>query len=382
MNISIIVGGRFHAFDLARELNNNNHLNQLISTYPKFFIKKNYNINKEKVESIYLKEIVQRSFINKIYNFDNKLIDYFDFRASKLIKFDDLDILIGWSSFSLKSFLVAKKYKCIKILERGSTHIEFQDKIVNEEYKIHKIKPKPISKHIIEKEKKEYEIADFITVPTEFAKKTFLEKGFSENKIIKIPYGVSLSEFNSKNKKKKYTKFRIIYTGSVSVRKGIIYLLSAFTQLNLKDSELLIIGNIDDEIQHLIKKFRSNKDIIFKNSVKQSELSEYYLTSNLFVTCSIEEGLSMVQLQAMSCGLPLICTANSGGEEIIKNDVDGYVIPIRDLDALKKKILFLYNNQSICNKMGKLAQLKVQRDFSWESYGKNVIATYKNLLRK
>ena len=382
MNISIIVGGRFHAFDLARELNNNNHLNQLISTYPKFFIKKNYNINKEKVESIYLKEIVQRSFINKIYNFDNKLIDYFDIRASKLIKFDDLDILIGWSSFSLKSFLVAKKYKCIKILERGSTHIEFQDKIVNEEYKIHKIKPKPISKHIIEKEKKEYEIADFITVPTEFAKKTFLEKGFSENKIIKIPYGVSLSEFNSKNKKKKYTKFRIIYTGSVSVRKGIIYLLSAFTQLNLKDSELLIIGNIDDEIQHLIKKFRSNKDIIFKNSVKQSELSEYYLTSNLFVTCSIEEGLSMVQLQAMSCGLPLICTANSGGEEIIKNDVDGYVIPIRDLDTLKKKILFLYNNQSICNKMGKLAQLKVQRDFSWESYGKNVIATYKNLLRK
>ena len=382
MNISIIVGGRFHAFDLARELNNNNHLNQLISTYPKFFIKKNYNINKEKVESIYLKEIVQRSFINKIYNFDNKLIDYFDIRASKLIKFDDLDILIGWSSFSLKSFLVAKKYKCIKILERGSTHIEFQDKIVNEEYKIHKIKPKPISKHIIEKEKKEYEIADFITVPTEFAKKTFLEKGFSENKIIKIPYGVSLSEFNSKNKKKKNTKFRIIYTGSVSVRKGVIYLLSAFTQLNLKDSELLIIGNIDDEIQHLIKKFRSNKDIIFKNSVKQSELSEYYLTSNLFVTCSIEEGLSMVQLQAMSCGLPLICTANSGGEEIIKNDVDGYVIPIRDLDTLKKKILFLYNNQSICNKMGKLAQLKVQRDFSWESYGKNVIATYKNLLRK
>lgn len=90
----------------------------------------------------------------------------------------------------------------------------------------------------------------------------------------------------------------------------------------------------------------------------------------------------MVQLQAMSCGLPLICTANSGGEEIIKNDVDGYVIPIRDLDTLKKKILFLYNNQSICNKMGKLAQLKVQRDFSWESYGKNVIATYKNLLRK
>ena len=48
MNISIIVGGRFHAFNLAEQLNNNNHLKQLITTYPKYFIKKNYGIDKKK----------------------------------------------------------------------------------------------------------------------------------------------------------------------------------------------------------------------------------------------------------------------------------------------------------------------------------------------
>ena len=65
MNISIIVGGRFHAFNLAEQLNNNNNLKQLITTYPKYFIKKNYGIDKKKIRSVILKEIVQRS-ISKI----------------------------------------------------------------------------------------------------------------------------------------------------------------------------------------------------------------------------------------------------------------------------------------------------------------------------
>ena len=227
-----------------------------------------------------------------------------------MIDFENLDILIGWSSFSLKSFITAKQKKCIKILpERGSTHIEFQNDIVNEEYLLHNLNPRPISNYVIKKEKKEYEIADYITVPTEFARKTFLSKGFSKEKIIKIPYGVNLEEFNSANIKKD-TKFRIIYTGAVSIRKGTIYLLQAFDDLNLKNSELLIIGNIDKEIQNLIKKFKKNKSIIFNKAIKQSELSKYYSISDVFITCSIEEGLSMVQLQAMSCGLPVICTPN------------------------------------------------------------------------
>ena len=81
---------------------------------------------------------------------------------------------------------------------------------------------------------------------------------FFKRKIIKIPYGVNLEEFNSANIKKD-TKFRIIYTGAVSIRKGTIYLLQAFDDLNLKNSELLIIGNIDKEIQNLIKKFKKIK---------------------------------------------------------------------------------------------------------------------------
>ena len=383
MNISIIVGGRFHAFNLAEQLNNNNNLKQLITTYPKYFIKKNYGIDKKKIQSVILKEIIQRSFLNKIYNFNDKLIEHFDNKAQKLLDFKDLDILIGWSSFSLKSFQLVKNNKCLKILERGSTHIDFQTNIMKEEYLINNLTPNLPSKYVIDKEKLEYQLADHIVVPTEFARQTFLTRGFAEKKIIKIPYGVDLKEFQKKkSNKEKGLIFRIIYTGTLSIRKGVLYLLKSFEELNLKNSQLLMIGNVDSEIKLKINKYRSNKKIIFKKSISQSKLSEQYSNSNVFITCSIEEGLSMVQLQAMSCGLPIICTPNSGGYEIIDNGNDGFVLPIRDTEELKKKILYLYNNQSICFEMGMRAQKKVKDSFSWETYGKNVILTYQQLLKK
>ncbi len=382
MNISIITGGRFHAFNLAEQLNKNNNLKQLITTYPKYFINKNYKIDKKKILKIKIKEIIQRSFLNKIYNFNDILTEYFDNKAQKLINFNNLDILVGWSSFSLKSFQLGKNKKCLKILERGSTHIDFQTNIMKEEYLIHNLPPNLPSKYIINKEKIEYELADYIVVPSEFARETFLTKGFSEKKIIKIPYGVNLKEFQNKklNKKKEFI-FRIIYTGTLSLRKGVIYLLRAFHELNLENSQLLMIGNIDNEIKSKINKYRLNKKIIFNKSISQSKLSEQYSESDVFITCSIEEGLSMVQLQAMSCGLPIICTPNSGGYEIIDNGNDGFIIPIRDIEELKKKILYLYNNRSICSQMGLRAQKKIKNNFSWEEYGKNVISTYQKLLK-
>lgn len=383
MKISIIVGGRFHAFNLAEQLNKKKYLKQLITSYPKYFVNKKFEISKEQIKSIYLKELVQRSLINKIYDFNDLLTEYFDLRANSLLDFKDLDILVGWSSFSYHSFSNIKNTKCIKILERGSTHIEFQNEIINKEYLLQNIKPKSISKYIIEKEKKEYELADYIMVPSEFARKTFLEKGFNEKKIIKNSYGVDLKEFESDTSyKNDQTKFRIIYTGTVSIRKGILYLLEVFNNLELDNIELLIVGNIEKDLKKNLKKYSLNKNIIFKKSVNQSELREFYNISNVFITCSIEEGLSMVQIQAMSCGLPVICTVNSGGEEIINDNIDGFVLPIRDKIKLKDKILFLYNNRNICEEMGKNAKKKATEHFSWEMYGQKAISIYQDLLNK
>ena len=151
-----------------------------------------------------------------------------------MIDFENLDILIGWSSFSLKSFITAQKKKCIKILERGSTHIEFQNDIVNEEYLLHNLNPRPISNYVIQKEKKEYEIADYITVPTEFARKTFLSKGFSKE-MCKLMQSGKLIELLERNKIKRYSTYSLLIEEDYST---ILFLLVAIVStINVAPTE-------------------------------------------------------------------------------------------------------------------------------------------------
>ena len=388
MKIAIIVGGRFHAFNLAEQIEKKKLLYKLITSYPKYFLK-NYKIDSQKIKSFYLKEVILR-FLNyipifkKIFDWDFFICNYFDYKASKYIDYVNTDLIVGWSSFSEATFEKAKKFKCVKVLERGSTHIVFQNDILLEEYKRLKILPQVTSKKIIEKELREYNMCDFICVPSEFARKTFLDKGFNEGKVIKIPYGVNLKEFyrdREIRRKNQPDCFRIISTGTASVRKGTLYLLKVFEELNLENSELLIIGPIESDFQNIANKYKNNKKIKFIEKQAQSDLCYYYNLSDIFVTCSIEEGLAMVQVQAMACGLPVICTPNSGGGEIVDHGTNGFILPIRNIKILKEQIMELYKNPDQLNLMSNNAYNKAKQSLSWENYGEKIIEFYKNSIK-
>ena len=387
MKISIIVGGKFHAFNLAQQINKNYFLNQIITSYPKYKLKK-YGINRNKITSIILKEILLKlfnklSFVNHVFDYNYFLGQYFDYKASKNINYENTDILVGWSGFSKICFTRAKKYNCIKILERGSSHIKFQKEILIQEYNDLGIRPNVPSEKMISKEIEEYDLADFICVPSQQVKESFIKYGIKEDKIIKVPYGVDLKEFHLiKDKKKKDNKFRIISAGSISIRKGSHYLLEAFLNLNLPNSELILVGDVSPEFQKIKKKYSHITNIKFVKKQKQEVLKYYYNNSDVFVLCSIEEGLAMVQAQAMACGLPVICTTNTGGSEIVDDDISGYIIPIRNIEILKDKIKILYNDRDKLEEMSKCAHAKANNNLSWKNYGDRMLKIYSELIQK
>ena len=88
----------------------------------------------------------------------------------------------------------------------------------------------------------------------------------------------------------------------------------------------------------------------------------------------------MVQAQAMACGLPVICTTNTGGADLVREGQDGFILPIRDVTALKEKILYFYENPEACRTMGESARRRVQAGFSWSDYGHKMIAAYRKIL--
>lgn len=381
MKITVSVGGRFHAFNLAWQLLKHNYLERLITSYPKFEVKK-HGIPPQKVNSILIKEILERSwrkspvFLRNIYNPQFLISDLYDKLASQ--KITKSDIFVGWSSFSLHSLRKAKKMGAITILERGSSHMLEQQRILKEEYEKFGLKIQLAHPKIIEKELKEYEKADYISIPSSFVKRSFLQNGISEDKLIQVPYGVDLSAF--KQIPKTDNVFRVMFVGGMSLRKGVHYLLRAFSELNLPNSELTLIGSLNNEIKPFFKKYEGKFNYI--GHVPQQELYKYYSQGSVFAIMSIEEGLAMVQPQAMACGLPVIATTNTGGEDIIRDGVDGFIIPIRDIEKLKEKLIYLYENPEIRRKMGESAKQRVNQGFTWDDYGNRIISAYKNILNE
>jgi len=379
VKVSISVGGRFWAFFLAQQLLRYNLLDKLITSYPTFEVKK-YGIPTVKVYSIIEKELLQRAwslFPQQIkYYFDPQPLihEIYDWRASQIEI--DSDILDVWSSFGLRTLRKAKEKGTVVILERGSSHIRYAAKIYEEEYDRIGQRVLPIHKNIIEKECCEYEEADYISIPSTFVKESFLEYGVPAAKLLQTPYGVDLNNF--KKVPKKDDIFRIIFVGGMTIRKGVHYLLQAFSELKLPDSELLLVGSINDEIKPFFKKYEGNFKWI--GNVPERELYKYYSQSSLFVIMSIEEGLALVQVQAMACGLPIICTTNTGGEDLIREGIEGFVINIRDVESLKEQIVYLYNNPGICKEMGQAALERAKTGFTWDDYGEKIINTYHNVL--
>lgn len=383
MKITISVGGKFHAFYLARELLKRGYLHRLITSYPKFEAVK-YGIPREKIRSVIIKEILWRSWsvlpagAKNVLDLTYAIHELYDKLASFYL--DKSDICVAWSSFGLKTIRKAKRLGAITIIDHGSAHIEYQDRILREEYKRWRIKPdksRLANPKILEKELKEYKETDYISIPSLFSQKTFLEAGVQESKLLHVPYGVDTSQF--KPAPKSDSVFRVVYAGGMTLQKGVHYLLQAFSELNLPNSELLLIGGLTDEIKPFFKKYEGK--FRYVGSVPQTELANHYSQSSVFVLNSIHDGFGMVIIQAMACGLPVIATENTGGPDIIRDGVNGFIIPIRDVEALKNKLRFLYENPAIQKAMGEMAQKKAVSGFTWDDYGNKMIKLYENLLR-
>lgn len=383
MKVTISVKGRFWAFYLAKELQCNDYLSRLITTYPKFETVK-YGVHKKYIRSFLLHEIVVRVWrklprrVREIYDPNYFFKEAFDRHVAHRLT-GDSDLFVGLSSNSLHSIRRAKALGMKTVLERGSSHMLTQLQILRDEYELHGLTFHSHHPGITEKELQEYEEADYICIPSLFVKRTFIERGFPEEKLIHNPFGVDLAHFRPILKED--NTFRVICCGSQSIRKGIGYLLQAFYELKLPQSELWLIGGPHHETRTVLQKYES-PNILQKGAFPEFELHKLYSQGSVFCMPSVEEGLAMVQPQAMACGLPLICTTNTGGEDLIEDGKEGFIIPIRDVDALKEKILYLYENPELCREMGHAACKKVQTRFTWKDYGNRMITEYLKILEK
>lgn len=373
MKVTQITPARFHHFHLARQMEKHGLLNKIYTGYPRFQLKDEKGIPSYKLDTF---PWLQAPFMKRnLLGLDkfNWLSDEWswvkaqalDNYVAKQIK--EAGVLIALSGNGLNSGKKIKELGGKYICDRGSSHVVFQNEILFEEYYKWGFKWKGTDKRIIEKELNEYEESDFITIPSDFVRNSFIEKGVSKDKLIKIPYGARLDRFKKINEPTE-GKFSVLWVGQVSLRKGFMYALEAFKNFTHPNKEFIVIGNVSSEIKELLTKHNLS-NVIFKGNVPNYELNDYYSSATVFLLTSLEEGLAMVQGEALSCGCPVIATPNTGSDDLISSGKDGFIVPIRDSKAVISSFENFADDPLLRAEMSENALAKVQTLGGWNKYG-------------
>ncbi|MBI2867361.1 MAG: glycosyltransferase family 4 protein [Chloroflexi bacterium] len=382
MKVTIAVGGKWCAFEQAEQLARLGALDRIISSYPRFRLPP-YKLEPEQLVSLPFPEMMYwatRRLPLPGFVVGNGRPDYW-----KAVMFDHLvsrrlrpcDIFIGWAVFAKKSIKVARSLGAVTCVERGSAHIATQEDLLRDEYQRWGLPWRPLHKGLTERHLVEYEEADYIIVQSTFAHQSFVARGVPPAKLLKIPLGIDLSLFHTAEKRD--SAFRVVYVGAITIQKGVLHLLEGFRKAGLPNSELLLVGGLHPEVKPFLARWEGQFRLV--GQVPHRTLTEWYTQASVFVLPSIQDGFAQVVLEAMACGLPAIASANSCGPDVIREGIDGYVVPPGDSDAIAEKLTLLYQRQDRLAEMRQAARQRAE-EFSWERYGERAVRTFHDILAR
>jgi glycosyltransferase involved in cell wall biosynthesis len=374
MRVVIGIVGAFHHFDLARELAERNLLQQIYSTFPWARLKR------EGLDHSFVSpfpwlttpHMLLRRYGLKSEPFDNWL-DLWERRTldryvlTRTRNQPATDALIGLSSSLRDSAKELQARGTRFFCDRASTHALYQKRVVDEEFARWGVAPYIHPEPILRREVENYEMADAITVPSHACRRSFLEYGVPAEKIHVIPYGVRLDKF-SKVADPPHDSFEVLFVGALSLRKGIPYLLQAFAALKHPNKRLTIIGSPDDRVAQVVARLPT-ENVRFLGALPQSELVAHMSRSHVLVLPSVEEGLALVQGQAMACGCPILATTATGAEDIFTHGIEGSIVEPRRVDLLTQHLEQLAGDRELRDRMGSAALERVKSLGGWHDYG-------------
>jgi len=218
---------------------------------------------------------------------------------------------------------------------------------------------------------------DYVIAMSEFAKQTYIDAGYPRERLYVAYPDVDTVRFTPLPNPA--PGFKVVYAAYTTPIKGLGYLLDAWESLKLPGAELILVGGYGDMPPSLRQlyddRIAHDPSIVWIESTNAPE--EYYQSAALFVSPSLSEGFGRVTLEAMACGVPVVTTENARG--IVEEGKTGFIVPIRDADALAEKIRHLYHNQGLARSMGAAARVAVEQK---KSFGEKILEIHQDILMR
>jgi glycosyltransferase involved in cell wall biosynthesis len=206
-------------------------------------------------------------------------------------------------------------------------------------------------------------LADRILVGSTFVLQSFVAMGFDASKIAVTPYGVDTERFTPRTMPRRDGVFRVLFVGQIGQRKGMSYLFQGYQQFRRPDSELHVVGNYvagREVYARFTELYR------YTGNVPQQALPALFREADVFVFPSLIEGMPLVVLEAMACGIPVITTRNGPGD-IVRDGIDGFFVPIRDSEAIAMRLEQLYRDPVLREQLGRNARERATHH-TWQAY--------------
>ena len=385
MKVTISTIGKYHAFDLARELHSRGALDAIFTGYPHFKLR-NEQLPQTAIHSFPFIHGAYMAFPWKHRLSDGlsrqwKYIADITFGNYVARNLSDCDLYVGMSGTALQAGKKAHQRGARFICDRGSAHIRIQDQLLREEHYLWGLPFSGIDQRTIAREEAEYEEADLITVPSSFSFRSFVEQGIPAQKLRLLPYGVNISRFKPVTKPDT-VRFDILFVGGMSLQKGVQYLVQAYKKINHSAKSLTFVGAPSHALIALLQKrgiWPSDAKVL--GHIPQTELKNIMSRSHVLVLPSIQDGFGMVMAQAMACGCPIIASQNTGGEDLISDGIEGYIVPIRDANVLAERLQQLADHPEVRAAMSMNALKKIQNIGGWNAYGDQAMTIYSEVLQ-
>lgn len=414
-NKKIIVAhpGRQHSFRLATALKKNDMLAYYITTiynkesswlmrFVKLFLSKDNLKRANNRKNSFLKDadviqycefmgmiealLARIDKSHRVYRFIQRHdSDRFGVKVAKLAIKENADAVIMYDSNATAGFryLKRKAPNIVRILDVSIAPRPYMKEIYQKEIQ-HSSNDdlKKESEYLwqprhLARSQSEIDDANYFLAASQFVKEGLIHCGANENQIKLIPYGANVISNIEKEIYPENKKCKFLFVGQVNYRKGIPYLLDAISEMN-DTAELTVVGAYNPE-DWFVKKYKDTVNIHFTGLVTLDKMQKIYEQSDVFIIPSFAEGMAQVGIEAMACGLPIICTFNSGVSDLVEDGKSGFIIPCGDKEALKNKMMWFLKNKGKIYEMGKYARNKASQ-YSWEHYEDNVVVAISQVL--
>ena len=214
--------------------------------------------------------------------------------------------------------------------------------------------------------------ADAVICASSFTKHS-LEYAGAKAPVHVVGYGVDLDVFSARTLAPSAKPLTVGFIGALSQRKGARYLLGALAALP-KGSAKLIIYTRTSVDRDLIRGFES-VEVEIRGGLSDAALAADIKRCDLVALPSIAEGFGLVILEAMACGVPVLCTTSTGGADFIRHRQNGLLISPGSTEAIQRELDWTLTHRDELFQIGQAARVEAEKH-TWATYRRKFFAAY------